>query len=120
MKPGSKEAIAAEAEASQAQSSKAKLSSAKPEEIKPDKAAAAAAAKAKLSTSKKSLTWSETYYARPSDIYECFVVDGKVRPSCNKIYIICMFILFFYTSEFDLVSWVSRDTMSNPAFSSYI
>ena len=73
MRPGSKEAVAAEAEAS-----KAKLSSAKPDEIKPDKAAASAAAKAKSSEGKKSLTLSETYYARPSDIYECFVIDGKV------------------------------------------
>jgi hypothetical protein len=76
MRPGSKEAVAAEAEAYQ--TSKAKLSSAKPDEIKPDKAAASAAAKAKSSDGKKSLTWSETYYARPSDIYECFVIDGKV------------------------------------------
>ena len=73
MKPGSSEAVAAESQSSQA--SKAKLSSAKPDEIKPDKAAAA---KAKPISCKKSLTWSEKYYARPSDIYECFVVDGKV------------------------------------------
>ena len=70
MRPGSKEAVAAEAEAASA--SKSKLSSAKPEEVKQ-----AAAAKPS-STASRTLAWTETYYARPSDIYECFVVDGKV------------------------------------------
>ena len=77
MKPGSKEATeaaaAAAATSSGQDSSKVKLSSAKPEVVK-------AAVKPKPAGSAgRSLSHTETYYARPSDIFECFVVEGKVR-----------------------------------------
>ncbi len=81
MKPGSKEASEAEAKANGSGAAKAKLSSAKPEDVKPaaDKSVTSAA----VSTGAKSLKMTEKYYARPSDIYECFVVEGKVGSSDN-------------------------------------
>jgi hypothetical protein len=85
MKPGSKEAAQAEAaalggaadgaaSASASAAAKQKLTSAKPEEVK-----AEAAAKKLSSSSGRTLTITERYFAKPSDIFECFVVDGKVR-----------------------------------------
>ena len=79
-KPGSKApasssgtANAAAAAAAAAAEAKLKLSSAKPEDVKP------AAAPASLSAgSKSTLSFKERFYARPSDLYECFVIEGKV------------------------------------------
>ena len=84
MKPGSKEALAAEAAASSASgqdAGKLKLSSAKPEEV--NKAAANGKPKPAGVTG-RSLSWTESYYARPSDIFECFVVEGKVGNRGSK------------------------------------
>eukprot|EP00955_Chlamydomonas_euryale_P109601 365942-Chlamydomonas_euryale.AAC.62 len=77
MAPGSKDAEAAHAKANasagDSNATKPKLSSAKPDEVKKT------AVKANTSSSGKTLSIKEKYYARPSDIYECFVVEGKVR-----------------------------------------
>lgn len=49
-----------------------KLSSAAPEAVKPRAAP-------KPSFGRTTLALKESYYARPSDIFECFVIEGKVK-----------------------------------------
>jgi activator of HSP90 ATPase len=56
---------------------KPKLSSAKTEDVKPKQQTSSDTSSRPLGG--KSLTLSEKYYARPSDIFECFVVEGKMR-----------------------------------------
>jgi hypothetical protein len=60
---------------------KPKLSSAKTEDVKPKQQTSSDTSSRPLGG--KSLTLSEKYYARPSDIFECFVVEGKVSICCE-------------------------------------
>ncbi|KAG1677031.1 hypothetical protein FOA52_001200 [Chlamydomonas sp. UWO 241] len=75
MAPGAKgaaEAIKAAEAAATASSSSAEAKPAKAAEVKKE-------VKANTAASGKTLAITEKYFARASDIYECFVVEGKIR-----------------------------------------
>ncbi|GAX73098.1 hypothetical protein CEUSTIGMA_g551.t1 [Chlamydomonas eustigma] len=71
-----KEREAPPAPSKQEVAAKPKLSSAKKEEVKPKLQASNGGSRTEGG---KSLLLTEKYYARPSDIFECFVVEGKMR-----------------------------------------